>query len=117
MALICAAKIDEGVAPGTRAGYQTTVVALLLAEVIRRKRDRDFGEMIRDEVFLPLGMIVSLGMPPETLELYRKRLGQTSTRVAQSRKPDPGRPTHHSSSLISCRVAMAGDRAGARTSS
>ena len=78
MALICAAKIDEGVAPGTRAGYQTTVVALLLAEVISRKRDRDFGEIIRDEVFLPLGMNdLWLGMPPETLELYRKRLGQT----------------------------------------
>jgi CubicO group peptidase (beta-lactamase class C family) len=78
MALICAAEIDRGVAPGTRAGYQTSVVALLLAEVVSRKRGRDFREVIRDEVFLPLGMKDSwLGMPPETLELYLGRLGQT----------------------------------------
>ena len=78
MALICAAEIDRGVAPGTRAGYQTSVVALLLAEVVSRKRGRDFREVIRDEIFLPLGMKDSwLGMPPETLELYLGRLGQT----------------------------------------
>jgi CubicO group peptidase (beta-lactamase class C family) len=56
IALICAAEVDQGVTPGTRAGYQTSVVALLLAEVVSRKRGRDFREIIRDEVFLPLGM-------------------------------------------------------------
>jgi CubicO group peptidase (beta-lactamase class C family) len=78
IALICAAEVDQGVTPGTRAGYQTSVVALLLAEVVSRKRGRDFREIIRDEVFLPLGMKDSwLGMPPEALELCRDRLGQT----------------------------------------
>ena len=33
IALICSALPDPGVKPGTRAGYQTSVVALLLAEI------------------------------------------------------------------------------------
>jgi CubicO group peptidase (beta-lactamase class C family) len=76
--LICGAGIDPGVTPGTRAGYQTSVVALLLAEIIQRKRGRDFRELIRDEVFVPLGMNDSwLGMPAAALAGYAERLGQT----------------------------------------
>jgi CubicO group peptidase (beta-lactamase class C family) len=71
IALICRAGIDPGVTPGTRAGYQTSVVALLLAEIIQRKRGRDFRALIREEAFVPLGMTDSwLGMPAAAVAAY-----------------------------------------------
>jgi len=77
-ALICASGLDRGRTPGRDAGYQTSTVTLLLAEIIARKRGRDFRELARDELFLPLGMTDSwLGMPPEALTRYADRLGKT----------------------------------------
>jgi CubicO group peptidase (beta-lactamase class C family) len=43
VALICAAEIDPGVKPGAQAGYQTTVVALLLTESRPRVRGTRVG--------------------------------------------------------------------------
>jgi CubicO group peptidase (beta-lactamase class C family) len=78
IALICASGMDRGVAPGSQAGYQTSTMSLLLAEIIQRKRGGDFRSLIREEVLLPLGMTDSwLGMPDEALERYRARLGKT----------------------------------------
>jgi CubicO group peptidase (beta-lactamase class C family) len=78
IALICGAAIDPGVQPGARAGYQTSVVALLLAEIVSRKRGRDFRAIVREEVFLPLDMNDSwLGMPAAAVATYRERLGET----------------------------------------
>jgi CubicO group peptidase (beta-lactamase class C family) len=78
IALICRSGLDRGRAPGLSAGYQTSVVSLLLAEIVARKRGRDFRQLARDELFLPLGMTDSwLGMPAEALERYRDRLGKT----------------------------------------
>jgi CubicO group peptidase (beta-lactamase class C family) len=93
IALICRARIDRGVTPGTRAGYQTSVVALLLAEIIQRKRGRDFRELIRDEVFVPLGMTDSwLGMPADTVAAYGERLGQTFDTSGPEPKPGSWAP-------------------------
>ena len=78
IALICASGLDRGRTPGRDAGYQTSTIALLLAEIIARKRGRDFREIARDDLFLPLGMTDSwLGMPPEALARYADRLGKT----------------------------------------
>jgi CubicO group peptidase (beta-lactamase class C family) len=78
IALICAAELDRGRAPGRDAGYQTTVVPLLLAEIAARARGRDVRELARDEVLLPLGMTDSwLGMPADALDHYADRLGET----------------------------------------
>lgn len=78
IALICASSLDRGRVPGRDAGYQTTAVPLLLAEIAARARGRDVREMARDEVFVPLGMSDSwLGMPEEALERYAERLGET----------------------------------------
>ena len=97
--------------PGTRAGYQTSVVALLLAEIVSRKRGRDFRDVVRDEVFLPLGMKDSwLGMPAAAIDHYRDRLGQTFDTSGPEPKPIHGRPTRRSISCISCLEAMAVDQ-------
>jgi CubicO group peptidase (beta-lactamase class C family) len=78
IALICASGLDRGRTPGRDAGYQTSTVTLLLAEIIARKRGRDFRELARETLFLPLGMTDSwLGMPPEAVERYANRLGRT----------------------------------------
>jgi CubicO group peptidase (beta-lactamase class C family) len=93
IALICAAGIDPGVKPGTRAGYQTSVVALLLAEIIQRKRGRDFRELVRHELFLPLGMNASwLGMPAAAVEACGERLGQTFDTSGPEPKPGSWAP-------------------------
>jgi len=95
IALICSSGLDRGRPPGISAGYQTSVVPLLLAEVVARKRGRDFRELARESLFLPLGMTDSwLGMPAEALERYAERLGKTfdtsgsEPRAAGSFAPD-----------------------------
>jgi CubicO group peptidase (beta-lactamase class C family) len=78
IALICASGLDRGRTPGLDASYQTSTVTLLLAEIIARKRGRDFREWAREALFLPLGMTDSwLGMPAETVARYADRLGKT----------------------------------------
>jgi len=78
IALICASGLDRGRMPGRDAGYQTSTVTLLLAEIIARKRGRDFRELARETLFLPLGMTDSwLGMPAEAVARYEGRLGKT----------------------------------------
>jgi CubicO group peptidase (beta-lactamase class C family) len=78
IALICDATLDRGRLPGRDAGYQTSVVPLLLGEVAARSRGRDVRELAREEVFVPLGMHDSwLGMPEDALDRYADRLGET----------------------------------------
>jgi CubicO group peptidase (beta-lactamase class C family) len=89
IALICGCGLDRGRAPGRDAGYQTSTITLLLAEIIARKRGRDFREVTRDELFLPLGMTDSwLGMPPEALARYADRLGKTFDTSGSEPRPD-----------------------------
>lgn len=89
IALICASGLDRDRAPGQDAGYQTSVVSLLLAEIVARKRGRDFREVARESLFLPLGMRDSwLGMPEATLAGYAGRLGKTFDTSGPAPKPD-----------------------------
>jgi CubicO group peptidase (beta-lactamase class C family) len=89
IALICASGLDRGRTPGRDAGYQTSTVTLLLAEIIARKRGRDFREVAREELFLPLGMTDSwLGMPPEMVDRYAGRLGKTFDTSGPEPQPD-----------------------------
>jgi CubicO group peptidase (beta-lactamase class C family) len=93
MAMIYAALLDPGVRPGTRAGYQTSVVALVLGEIASRKRDRDFRELVRGELFLPLGMHDSwLGMSEPALTASAPRLGQTFDTSGPEPKPRSAAP-------------------------
>jgi CubicO group peptidase (beta-lactamase class C family) len=78
IALICASGLDRGRTPGLSAGYQTSTVTLLLAEIIARKRGTDFRQLARETLFLPLGMTDSwLGMTAEAVARYANRLGKT----------------------------------------
>ncbi|MFI4976958.1 MAG: serine hydrolase domain-containing protein [Caulobacterales bacterium] len=89
IALICGSGLDRGRTPGESAGYQTSVVALLLAEIVARKRGRDFRELARKELFLPLGMTDCwLGIPAEALALYAGRLGKTFDTSGPEPRPD-----------------------------
>ena len=89
IALICSSGLDRGRTPGRDAGYQTSVVSLLLAEVVARKRGRDFREVARESLFLPLGMKDSwLGMPQAVLASYAGRLGKTFDTSGPAPKPD-----------------------------
>jgi CubicO group peptidase (beta-lactamase class C family) len=87
--LICDAAMAPGWVLGRRAFYQTSAAFLLLAEIVRRKRGRDFRRVIRDELFLPLGLRDSwLGMSPDALARYRDRLGRTFDTTGA--EPTPG---------------------------
>jgi CubicO group peptidase (beta-lactamase class C family) len=89
IALICASGLDRGRTPGRDASYQTSTVTLLLAEIIARKRGRDFRELARETLFLPLGMTDSwLGMPAEAVARYADRLGKTFDTSGPEPSPD-----------------------------
>jgi len=88
IALICSGPLDAGVRPGMRAGYQTSVVALVLGEIVARKHGRDFRELVREELLLPLGMHSSwLGMSEAALAASAPRLGQTFDTSGPEPKP------------------------------
>ena len=88
LALICSARPDPDWEPGKRAGYQTSAVMLLLAELVRRSDGRPFDQFVREEVFLPLGMHDSwIGMPPDEIERYGERLGITFDTSSGEPKP------------------------------
>jgi CubicO group peptidase (beta-lactamase class C family) len=53
---VCAAGLEEGWAPGTKAGYHPTSSMNVLAKVIETVDGRHFRTFVRDEIFLPLGM-------------------------------------------------------------
>lgn len=57
--------------PGEQGGYHTQTSWFILGELVRLTDGRPIDQYIRDEIFLPLGMVDSwLGMPPEVFEGY-----------------------------------------------
>ncbi|HEX4198085.1 MAG TPA: serine hydrolase domain-containing protein [Caulobacteraceae bacterium] len=91
--LICGSEMAPGWIPGERAFYQTSAAFLLLAEIARRRTGRDFRELVREEVFVPLGMTDSwLGMPADRLAGYAERLGQTFDTSADEPRPGSWAP-------------------------
>jgi CubicO group peptidase (beta-lactamase class C family) len=89
IALICAAPAGRDWPPGRRAGYQTAAAPLIWGEIVARIRGGDFREIMRAEIFLPLGMKDSwLGMPLEIVAQYRERLGRTFDTSGPTPKPE-----------------------------
>ena len=63
---ICAAPLEEGWAPGRKAGYHPTSGMAVLAKLIEHWDGRHFREFVRSEIFEPLGMDQSwIGMPAD----------------------------------------------------
>jgi CubicO group peptidase (beta-lactamase class C family) len=73
---ICAVEPEDDWEPGRRAGYHLGCGMTMLAEVVRRVDGRPFEQYVRDEIFLPLGMVDCwVGMPPERHAGYGERIG------------------------------------------
>lgn len=73
---LCAAKIEREWTPGERAGYHPFSSWYVLGEVVRRVDGRPFSRYVREEIFLPLGMLDSwIGMSAAQFEAYGQRLG------------------------------------------
>jgi CubicO group peptidase (beta-lactamase class C family) len=76
IARICAASVEPGWVVGKTAGYHTASTWFMLGEIVRRVDGRRFEQYVRDEIFLPLGMVDSwVGMPVEAYEGYGDRIG------------------------------------------
>lgn len=69
IAFACSTPREEGWIPGLKAGYHHTASWYLLGEIVRRIDGRPYSQYVREEIFLPLGMMDSwVGMPSE---IYR----------------------------------------------
>jgi CubicO group peptidase (beta-lactamase class C family) len=76
IAQICAARPERGWIPGQKAGYHPYSSWYILGELVRRADGRTIDQYVRQEIFLPLGMIDSwIGMPAEERERHRERMG------------------------------------------
>jgi CubicO group peptidase (beta-lactamase class C family) len=76
LAKICHAPLESGWVPGRRAGYHMATSWFVLGEVVQRLTNEPFGERVRREIFLPLGMRDSwMGMPGEAYDAYGDRIG------------------------------------------
>jgi CubicO group peptidase (beta-lactamase class C family) len=86
---ICAAPLEMNWIPGEKAGYHPYTSWYILGELIRQIDGRPFETYVREEIFLPLGMLDSwIGMPQAQLEQY-------GTRVATTYENDrPSKPVH-----------------------
>lgn len=76
IAFTCDAKLEPGWVPGQRAGYHLAAGMNMLAEIVRRRDGRPFEIYVRDEIFVPLGMVDCwVGMPNPAHARYGARLG------------------------------------------
>jgi CubicO group peptidase (beta-lactamase class C family) len=76
MAKIYAAKVEADWVPGQKAGYHVASTWFVIGELIKRIDGRPFEEYVRDEIFLPLGMVDSwVGMPVDQYKAYGNRIG------------------------------------------
>jgi CubicO group peptidase (beta-lactamase class C family) len=76
IARICKARPERDWIPGEKAGYHPYTSWYVLGEIVRRADGRPFSQYVREEIFLPLGMIDSwIGMPVDLYAAYGERLG------------------------------------------
>ncbi len=88
IARICATPAEADWSPGQHAGYQYFSSWFVLGEIVRRLDGRAFGEHIREEILLPLGMNDSwMGIPPKQFHDYGERLGWMHLVTATGLKP------------------------------
>ncbi len=76
IARICAAPPEQGWVPGNKAGYHPYTSWYILGEIVRRVDGRPYSKYVREEIFLPLGMVDSwIGVPLEQYAAYGDRFG------------------------------------------
>lgn len=72
VARVAARKLEPGWVPGDKAGYHQTSSWFALGELVRRLGGRPFPDLVREEIFLPLGMDDCwIGMDEAAFEGYR----------------------------------------------
>lgn len=77
VAKLCAARIEPRWVPGHKAGYHLASSFFVLGELVARAAGRPFGEVVRQELFQPLGMNDAwIGIPEERLKGYGDRIGR-----------------------------------------
>jgi len=73
---ICNMPIEKNWEVGEKAGYHLSSTWFILGEIIRRLDGRPIDRYVRDEIFIPLGMVDSwIGMPEEVYLGYESRIG------------------------------------------
>ena len=71
IATICARKLEPNWVPGEKAGYHQSASWFILGELVRRLADRPFAEVVREDLFEPLGCDDCwIGMPRERYDAY-----------------------------------------------
>ncbi len=76
IAKICQSKIEPDWIPGKKAGYHVASSWFLLGELVRRIDGRPFDRYVREDIFLPLGMLDSwVGLPVDRYAEYGDRIG------------------------------------------
>lgn len=76
IAAICAQRPEPGWTPGKKAGYHIASSWYVLSAIVGGGDATGFSNVVRNEIFLPLGMIDSrLGMPANVFDAYGDRLG------------------------------------------
>jgi CubicO group peptidase (beta-lactamase class C family) len=69
-------KLERDWIPGEKAGYHPLTSWLVLGEIVQRVDGRSFAQYVREEIFLPLGMVDSwIGMDVDTYRHYGSRIG------------------------------------------
>ena len=87
IAEICAARLETGWIPGQKAGYHPMSSWYILGEIVRRISGIPFGDYVRQNIFLPLGMRDSwIGMKEEKYEADENRIAVVYENTHQSAK-------------------------------
>jgi CubicO group peptidase (beta-lactamase class C family) len=85
---ICAEPIEAGWLPGRKAGYHASSSWFVLGEIVRRVDGRDYDRYVRDEIFVPLGMLDCwVGVPRERYREYGDRVVVPHLTVGRGRAP------------------------------
>lgn len=76
IAAICAQRPEPGWTPGEKAGYHIASSWYILSAIVGGGDATAFSQIIRNDIFLPLGMTDSwLGMPAATFDALGDRIG------------------------------------------
>jgi CubicO group peptidase (beta-lactamase class C family) len=82
------APLEPGWTPGKKAGYHAATSWFILAEVLRRLDGRPVEDLVREEIFEPLGMMDSwLKMTAEQYYDYDERIGPLYDTAGGGAKP------------------------------
>ena len=91
IARICAAPLKPGSIPGETPAYDPQRSWFILGEMVQRLRGRPITEVLRADLFEPLGMRHSwLAMPDDLYEGYQPRLGRIHVSNAGQLKMNHG---------------------------